>query len=93
VSRIGAPHTRKQRYLSRNPKRSGGGCGREIQHGIKSLSQVHNMKLAVLAQQIVDDFSEMGNDAITTRSRFDQCLLTAHLRARGPADGRKNSTV
>lgn len=60
---------------------------------LKSLSQVHNMKLAVLAQQIVDDFSALGKDAITTRSRFDQCLLTAHLHARGPADGRKSSTV
>ncbi|MCV7444929.1 PAS and ANTAR domain-containing protein [Mycobacterium paraense] len=48
---------------------------------LKSLSQVRNMKLWPLAQQIVKDFAELGREAITSRSRFDQRLLTAHTRA------------
>ena len=53
---------------------------------LKSLSQARNMKLGLLAQQIAKDFSELGTDAIASRSQFDQRLLTAHLRASGPAD-------
>ncbi len=48
---------------------------------LKSLSQVRNMKLGPLAQQIAADFAALGREAITSRSRFDQCLLTAHTRA------------
>ncbi|OBH91327.1 PAS and ANTAR domain-containing protein [Mycobacterium sp. E2733] len=50
---------------------------------LRSLSQVRNMKLGVLAEQIAKDFSELGKEIITSRSRFDQRLLTAHLRASG----------
>lgn len=48
---------------------------------LKSLSQVRNTKLSPLAQQITEDFGALGREAITARSRFDQCLLTAHERA------------
>jgi hypothetical protein len=48
---------------------------------LKSLSQVRNMKLGLLAQQIAKDFAELGTDAVAARSQFDQRLLTAHLRA------------
>ncbi len=48
---------------------------------LKSLSQVHNMKLGVLAEQIANDFPEVGQEAIASRSRFDQSLLAAHQRA------------
>ncbi|ORB74829.1 PAS and ANTAR domain-containing protein [Mycobacterium scrofulaceum] len=47
---------------------------------LRSLSQVRNMKLGVLAEQIAKDFSELGQEVIASRSRFDQRLLTAHLR-------------
>lgn len=48
---------------------------------LRSLSQMRNMKLGVLAEQIAKDFSALGQDAIASRARFDQSLLTAHLRA------------
>lgn len=47
---------------------------------LKSLSQVRNLKLGVLAEQIGRDFAELGKDAVGARSLFDQRLLTAHLR-------------
>ncbi|MGZ4582836.1 MAG: PAS and ANTAR domain-containing protein [Mycobacterium sp.] len=47
---------------------------------LKSLSQVRNMKLSVLAHQISKDFAELGRETIACRSKFDQRLLTAHLR-------------
>jgi hypothetical protein len=50
---------------------------------LKSLSQVHNMKLGLLAQQIAQDFSTSGANNIPSRSKFDQLLLTAHLRVTG----------
>lgn len=53
---------------------------------LRSLSQVRNIKLAVLAEQIAKDFAEVGKDAIVSRAQFDQRLLTAHLRAAGSAD-------
>ena len=59
---------------------------------LKSLSQVRNMKLGLLAQQIAKDFSALGKEAIATRSRFDQLLLSAHLRAPGCADHPENTT-
>ncbi|UXA07899.1 PAS and ANTAR domain-containing protein [Mycobacterium sp. SMC-2] len=55
---------------------------------LKSLSQVRNMKLAVLAEQIAKDFTELGKQVIASRSRFDQRLLTAHLRASGSDEQR-----
>ncbi len=48
---------------------------------VDTLSQVRNMKLMPLAQQITEDFAALGREAITSRSRFDQSLLTAHTRA------------
>lgn len=48
---------------------------------LRQLSQVRNMKLGVLAEQIASDFVALGKDAFTSRSEFDQRLLTAHLRA------------
>jgi hypothetical protein len=50
---------------------------------LKSFSQVRNMKLSAFAQQIAKDFAALGKEAITPRSRFDQSLLTAHLRVLG----------
>jgi hypothetical protein len=48
---------------------------------LKSLSQARNMKLWPLARQIAEDFAALGKEAITSHARFDQQLLTAHLRA------------
>ncbi|OBI69325.1 PAS and ANTAR domain-containing protein [Mycobacterium sp. E796] len=48
---------------------------------LKSLSQARNMKLWPLARQIAEDFAALGKEAIASHSRFDQQLLTAHLRA------------
>jgi hypothetical protein len=48
---------------------------------LRSLSQVHNVKLASLAQQIAADFSSLGGTNIVARSQFDRLLLTAHERA------------
>ncbi len=48
---------------------------------LKSLSQVHNVKLVLLAQQVAEDFCALGQTTIAARSRFDQDLLTAHRRA------------
>jgi len=60
---------------------------------LKSLSQVHNVKLGLLAQQVADDFCALGPTTIAARSRFDQELLTAHLRAAGgPANHRDGAT-
>ena len=48
---------------------------------LRSLSQVHNVKLGVLARRIVKDFSELGGTDMVSRTRFDRLLLTAHQRA------------
>ncbi|SPM32939.1 antitermination regulator, partial [Mycobacterium rhizamassiliense] len=50
---------------------------------LKSLSQVHNMKLAVVAEQIAKDFSELSRESIVSRSSFDALLLSVHERAPG----------
>ncbi|MEE6175438.1 PAS and ANTAR domain-containing protein [Mycobacterium sp. 050134] len=50
---------------------------------LKSLSQVRNMKLGPLAEQIGKDFTELSREAIGCRAQFDQRLLTAHLRVSG----------
>jgi ANTAR domain/PAS fold len=52
---------------------------------LKSLSQVRNMKLWPIAQQVVKDFAELGTEGVISRAPFDQCLLTAHLRASSSA--------
>ncbi|OBA61617.1 antitermination regulator [Mycobacterium sp. 1100029.7] len=48
---------------------------------LKSLSQVRNMKLALLSQQIAHDFRELSAQGIAPRTAFDELLLTAHERA------------
>lgn len=53
-----------------------------------SLSQVRNLKLGVLAEQIAKDFAELGQEVIPSRSRFDQRLLAAHLHASGSGESR-----
>ncbi len=45
---------------------------------LKSLSQVRNMKLALLAQQIAKNFCQLSADGIAPRIVFDELLLTAH---------------
>lgn len=47
---------------------------------LKTLLQSSNTKLAELAVRIAEDFSALGKEVITARTRFDQSLLTAHLR-------------
>lgn len=47
---------------------------------LKSLSQIRNIKLGLLAEQIATEFSAVAETAIPSRSAFDQVLLTAHLR-------------
>jgi PAS domain S-box-containing protein len=59
---------------------------------LKSLSQVHNTKLAALARQIAQDFCALGQTAISARSQFDQDLLSAHLRVAGLAGDRDGAT-
>ncbi len=54
---------------------------------LRSLSQVHNIKLGLLAEQIAHDFSTLGEANIGSRPQFDQLLLTAHLRAADQTDG------
>lgn len=53
---------------------------------LKSLSQHGNIKLSVLAQRIAEDFTALGKEVITARSRFDQRLRTAHLRPPGAGE-------
>jgi PAS domain S-box-containing protein len=50
---------------------------------LKSLSQVHNMKLAAIAEQIATDFSALSLGNIASRSEFDALLLSVHERAAG----------
>jgi PAS domain S-box-containing protein len=47
---------------------------------LKWLSQESNLKLRMLADQILEDFRAVGPDVIS-QSPFDQLLLSAHLRA------------
>ncbi len=53
---------------------------------LKTLSQSGNMKLGLLAQRIAEDFAALGKEVITARSRFDQRLRSAHLRAPGAGE-------
>jgi hypothetical protein len=48
---------------------------------LKWRSQESNIKLRLLAQQIVEDFRAVGDKAIGSRSAFDCMLLTADVRA------------
>jgi len=41
----------------------------------------------LLAQQTAEDLSALGETDIAARSRFDQFLLTAHLRVAKHPDG------
>ncbi|OBF09567.1 PAS and ANTAR domain-containing protein [Mycobacterium sp. 852002-10029_SCH5224772] len=50
---------------------------------LKTLSQSGNLKLGSLAQRIAEDFTALGKEVITARSRFDRCLRAAHLGAPG----------
>lgn len=46
-------------------------------------SQESNVKLRLLAQQIVEDFRPVADKAIGSRSAFDHVLLTANVRVAG----------
>ena len=48
---------------------------------LKWLSQENNVKLRVLAEQVVKDFTTLGDAGVLSRSKFDQLLLTAARRA------------
>ncbi len=54
---------------------------------LRSLSQVHNIKVASLAQQIAADFASLGETNVVARGRFDRLLLTAHERVPRSEDG------
>jgi PAS domain S-box-containing protein len=48
---------------------------------LKWRSQEANVKLRVLAEQVVKDFLELSyDDVLPTRAEYDRLLLTAHLR-------------
>ncbi len=47
---------------------------------LKWRSQESNMKLRRLAQQLLEDFRSVRDQAIGSRSAFDHMLLTAHVR-------------
>lgn len=47
---------------------------------LKWLSQTHNVKLRLLAEQIVQDFPATGGTTMTPQARFDELLLSAHQR-------------
>jgi hypothetical protein len=53
---------------------------------LKSLSQVRNMKLALLSQQVAQDFVELSAQGIAPRAAFDELLLTAHERVSDAAE-------
>lgn len=54
---------------------------------LRSLSQMHNVKLGRLAQQIALDFRAMSQSDIPSRSAFDRTLFSAAQRAADPAEG------
>lgn len=47
---------------------------------LKWQSQENNLKLRLLAERVSEDFCRVSRYAISSRSAFDQLLLTAHLR-------------
>lgn len=53
----------------------------EVAFGVlKWLSQQHNVKLRVLAEQIRTDLQVVARGALTDQSAFDRALMTAHQR-------------
>jgi hypothetical protein len=60
---------------------------------LRSLSQVHNMKLALLAQQITHDFCELSAHEIAPRTAFDELLMTAHERASDVVEDPQSTTA
>jgi hypothetical protein len=48
---------------------------------LKSLSQVHNVKLGRVAEQIATDFRGIGQSSISSHAEFDRLLFTAPQRA------------
>ncbi len=53
---------------------------------LKWRSQKSNVKLRRLAQQLIDEFLGVRNQAITVRSPFDNVLLGVRARAAGGGD-------
>lgn len=53
---------------------------------LKWLSQENNVKLQLLARQIAKDFADVDDAPLSSRTTFDQLLLTAHLRIDRAAD-------
>jgi PAS domain S-box-containing protein len=59
---------------------------------LRWLSQENNVKVHVLARQIAKDFAGADDTSLTSRTTFDQLLLTAHLRAGCVADRSDDSS-
>lgn len=59
---------------------------------LKLLSQVRNMKLGLLAQEIANGFCEVGKETIAHHAQFDQVLLKAHLHVSDSADQPDDTT-
>lgn len=51
---------------------------------LKSLSQVHNVKLGRLAKQISDDFCAINRESLGSQGLFDQLLFSAPQRVVDP---------
>jgi PAS domain S-box-containing protein len=51
---------------------------------LKWLSQENNVKLRLIAEQIVSDFRAAASENAASRATLDQLLLTAHLRVAQP---------
>ena len=60
---------------------------------LKWLSQENNVKVQLLARQVTRDFAAVGETAVTSRTTFDQLLLTAHLRADNAAVRNDDSRI
>jgi hypothetical protein len=56
-------------------------------------SQSSNVKLRRLAQKIIEDFPAVRDDGITSRSAFDQALLTVDEGVGSDGDGKAASTA
>lgn len=53
---------------------------------LKWRSQKDNIKLRRLAEQLVDEFREVGDQVISHRSHFDNVLLKVNGRSAGSGD-------
>ena len=61
---------------------------------LKWRSQETNVKLKLLARQVVADYVAMGGrDKLPSRSAYDNLLLTAHLRINAGAESRDGAVV